>query len=1595
MSAVFGLPPQSDLVASSRRAPIGRVPTMPSGAAKDRTGDTALHVSKLAKSASGRMSSSDNRIVGKDGATKMAALPTAAHSADRLPRPTSKAPLPATLPSDAPGLHARRHHERPPPAMRTPSLVSGSSVSTYDSPMSSTLRRMPSSSIDRYVARRRADNTIARMDESNIITAGDEDLDLNDSIFGVVPPSTNHYTKRHMSRDGFELDMTSILGDGKLRARRHFTPPHDVPSSTPSTRFDSSPFSYAPTPSSTSSYSPATHAAPTVHLPTRKPSDIRPTVMVRRKGNPSGETNPAQSISSPMVQYQQTVPARKPVPAARQTASTATATRAAQSSREPQPAHDRRAGPGKQSSPRQAPPELAHLNTAVPIGVNKPLPPIRPSRTGTPSLTSLRSPSPVIVSDLPHLYTTYHKRTPSQETPVSAASPSLKSRFGFSSRSSSRQESPRVDSAISPPPSARKFSRTPVTGCTPSTIDRADRTDSPAIGPPPSPQKTPRFGFLTRKPKVVTPAPIAQPKREARKGPVAGTGHEGYARFGIRGRTASNNSIVALQLPSLERIPSSAVMPTVSRTSSQGSTASTSGLDDFLQSRLTPVILRGRGSESTVGEGHTLKGSEAASFMESSSSADSFSTLQLLPSAMDDGLNESFEARELHDAHVPANIGSDIVSIRQIGLGLHQSNSHETMVKRSIQPPTSHMARASGGADGHPQLGRSSEAIQDLGRLARPTIRAEAAIEGREGLYLRRPQSPTPAKPARKWNFFQRTQATSQTNGKEPVHSNGEHGSNAFRDAADQNIAHYAMLEPVDPIGLIDIAGIMRDNRSSGASSVSAPAPPKLVPYDGRHSDLLPPPQHTESGKDFESKARPTPSRIDTDHSLPESPELLRARFGPSRQTANIVDIPKTPVIQEGNKTSPSAISKPATLPLLVTPEMRQESFPVPDQPAKQESPRQPRLSPVGRIPAVISRRDRDRKLPDNSFSRPFVRAQPHPSVKPPGALYNQIRELASPIDSNSQPVSSTSARSEPSSLEQHSYLGAKPASPSTDRTSIDMQAPTHFMAFASRKNSENTHSSSSGTASWMANLEIRARQEEDLWAEYNDLLDDMMPLKTPLSAGSSFGVPFQYADALFDPTASALPTPLAHSLPPSSSLPPPPKSMTDSSVLSVPQQMARLKARDQSPSTPQTLSDVVDYYGDHSVSPATALTRGSSTPLQPLSTTARPTRMSMPTARLSTSSSRYSRASSHVRSASLPEAPVRASYASLTPSARFSRENTLLDIAEDVVDEQAVAANLRFGALMTAKWLSFDRVLFSPAHNEMRLTDDPRILILDGLGSDWSYYVALTYPSATVYNLGPVAPARTAWPGVNQEPPGNHRQIPHTGISASFPFPKGFFTAVVFRFPSAATDQAYHTCIFECKRVLRQGGYLEVMVLDLDLVNMGNKARRVVRGLKTRMQACDSDVSLRNASDSLVHLIEKRGFEEVQRCVVGVPTAGPIARSQDVSSVGSNHSGPRSKQEDATGSVLTFADLLDDPSGKSAQSGTSIGGSEMMTKMVAKIGRWWYSKCYERSLPSTDTSIWDDRTLLRECEKQGTSFRLLICHAQKPLQARRRTKSA
>jgi hypothetical protein len=1059
---------------------------------------------------------------------------------------------------------------------------------------------------------------------------------------------------------------------------------------------------------------------------------------------------------------------------------------------------------------------------------------------------------------------------------------------------------------------------------------------------------------MSRKSKQSSEKTTEKPKRDAIKGPVAGTGHEKYGRFAFRGR--SNGSSNSFSRSSSASSSASGVMKSGPGRKSSTTSDDSFEMDEFLRDRLSPVVLRG-GNGIRFGT-RTEIWAEKGQDSSSSQSLENIPRPQLLPSAM---------ARD-HDEH----------------------STH-------------------GSPDRGEHMSGKQAAVQGQHAPDNASQSAESQ-EGKEGLWLRplKQERPVP-KLKHKWNFFQRAQSSQSSGGLfSPAtgRSENEHSpANEFQDAL-----HLGILDAVEPVDLAEVERIIQEHdKSDAAGSNMSERLSRAISSDGsgsnnRWSSLA---KVTSRGSDT-SDARTVSPSVMANQILTESPELFKARTAVSQQPRQVIRTTPNPLDE---KFAPSMYS-PEVLQTMATPELMFETNDTPETPLSVEPPRQPRLSPVGRIPTVVSKRDRDRRLPDNSFSRPFATTQPRPTARPPGSLYNQIRDLASPTDCGSQPVSSTSGRSDSISLANRSSLNADQPSASTGRSSIEFYAGNDFIIFAPRKNSH-VSQSSSGSSNWVPSVPARA-PEEDIWSEYNDLMDD---LKTPISAGSSHGVPFQYANMLHDKRSPTMPAPLrverSASLKTkavSSSVPTvhnggrwiAPNEGGDAYSLRPVSPMAsedhepaaasdgRFLSQPVSPLTPDTLAHFVGTYGDRSTYSSDVQNRLS----------VPQARSSMISARGSTSSCYSVPSARHSRSASVPEVNFRQSQTSIAPSARPNRDTQLLDIPEHDNHKKFTTSDLRFGALMTSKWLTFGRVLFSPAHHEVRLAEESRILVIDGLGDDWSHYVATSYPNATVYNLGISTSNNSGSSGWG--PLKNYRHFNHPSLSTPLPFPRGFFAAVVFRFPMAATEYEYQACILESKRVLRPGGHLEVVALDIDMMNMGTRGRRALRGLKTRIQQGDQDAHLGNLSDTLVRMIGRRGFEEVQRCVVGVPAAGRIPRSEDVNRSSScsststggiphkinNISAAQRRDED-----VSFANLLQ----KNRQSQIVEPGAandEGITKMVARVGRWWYSTCYEQPLLETDKSVWQERGLLRECEKQGTSFRLLICCAQKPLQARRRTKS-
>ncbi|EGX88014.1 hypothetical protein CCM_09150 [Cordyceps militaris CM01] len=308
---------------------------------------------------------------------------------------------------------------------------------------------------------------------------------------------------------------------------------------------------------------------------------------------------------------------------------------------------------------------------------------------------------------------------------------------------------------------------------------------------------------------------------------------------------------------------------------------------------------------------------------------------------------------------------------------------------------------------------------------------------------------------------------------------------------------------------------------------------------------------------------------------------------------------------------------------------------------------------------------------------------------------------------------------------------------------------------------------------------------------------------------------------------------------------------------------------------------------------------------------------------------------------------------------------------------------NLRVGSMTVSKWLTFGHVLFSDIRHEL-IADksDPSspasrhsILVIDGLGNDdWSFYVAETYPKTNFYNLSPRAPLGENTKKTDSNAllsPPNHHQVQYIDHLGKFPFAPQSFDSVVYRFPVAAPESHYRNIIAESRRVLKSGGYLELAILDLDLNNMGNRGRRTMRHLKEMIHEQSPGTSLASAADILVKLLGRGGFSSIRAAKVGVPVASSIVQPR---SSGGGSSGKKPAQAPAS-----LSDMM-------KENGPAADAN--ITKMVTRVGRWWYTRCYENAAGGARDgrkSIWDDKALLNECQELGTSLKLTVCCARAP----------
>lgn len=1310
---------------------------------------------------------------------------------------------------------------------------------------------------------------------------------------------------------------------------------HSNFSGSPSTRYSESPgpgpYSRDTTPTSMSSVSPGLVAPMRLPLSRSKqssPADARPPLSHRRVGSASHEvrdvsadrqglaavresSNSSSSTSTVRAAAAQVLPPRQSLE--RYTKNRQVEEVPSHSAREPARSTSTAPASLKPGNVARSTQRTSEANTT------KSPPPVRPSREGTMDIQSqMGLPLPVVHSNL------------------STASLSERRRSGQNSvsRTNTPQQAdqapqppaPRVGREPTPAPRATTTAPEPQTK---QTSRGALRTPSPSVA---SSLKS-RFNLFGRRNKTAPGAPTEKQDRPPRKGPAAGTGHEGYGRLGQVRRRSSNLT------GALRAIPGTM--------SSQESLANNQPSDPFLAERMSPVVIAGGeiihnrnfSSDFSRTDSNQSMALPRPSFAGSRNDSEASLASQedrntLWPSALP---REETPRASMRHRRLPSDSSDSDVLTMKSTIAFRRSIQRLDKVNqahmRLPKPITVRPGITTPSINSHDTTLMSDDSTFS----SRPPLavgRNDAEIKAAKKL-TKRPKSP------RKWNIFGRSDGKTASKKKQQEEAQV---SATVKVVQKQPMAFYTMIDnpEQEEEAFADVEDVLREAQDSRPPSPKAPIP---------------------SG----SERRTSISRNQSQESVTAASKAM-----PSTK----MQTPKTiPVVNSSRNLRNTAAQTPRA------------RVPPPRAPSKPPSVRPSRLPQVGRIPKVNTRTDPvDPPLPSPmSFSRPFNRSSSH--LPSPTTMEAPADEF---VAKGPSPPRSSSVAEERTQEMPEEAIRKEDRRQSVGGSGEVQPAESHpqkeFMVFPPRKDSGGTSTTGSSCSAGLSYSEATAvipdpnapLAEDEVWDEYNDLLDDDAPKRHP-SATSSLGKPFHlevWGRRLGPQTAGqVLETPIV------------PGNMAANMD-------AHLDAAESECETEFEVEEQVD------AEPA-------------------PTTSSIYSSDLTAKINEVLEAAGAPKTGSFSLSEFVGGYgsggdasqsqshrvsAASSQTARLLRDSQASSSSQGSDDNSAVAqVNLRVGSMSVSKWLTFGHVLFSPVRDELvpvvGSLKRHSILVIDGLGNDdWSFYAAETYPAATFFNLSPRAPLPTEQSSHSSFPlsPPNHHQIQYKSNAEKLPFGPQSFTCVVYRFPTAAPESHYRNVINEARRVLKPGGYIELSILDMDMNNMGNHARRAVRRLKERIHIRSPDISLASSSDLLLRLLGRKGFTDIKTCRVGVPLASTLATSStpagaagssESSSASSSRTGTTSGRSSTAAAASRRRARRETRSVSEMMSAEGPAADESITRMVAKVGRWWYERCYESAAREGGGSkgMWADQALLAECEEWRTNLKLMVCHARIP----------
>ena len=122
---------------------------------------------------------------------------------------------------------------------------------------------------------------------------------------------------------------------------------------------------------------------------------------------------------------------------------------------------------------------------------------------------------------------------------------------------------------------------------------------------------------------------------------------------------------------------------------------------------------------------------------------------------------------------------------------------------------------------------------------------------------------------------------------------------------------------------------------------------------------------------------------------------------------------------------------------------------------------------------------------------------------------------------------------------------------------------------------------------------------------------------------------------------------------------------------------------------------------------------------------------------------------------------------------------------------------------------------------------DRARILDLGGQAAcDWAWHCAYEYPNTKVYTITTKALRQLS--NSNIRGPRNHRQVAVSRL-VKLPFKDNQFDLIsareiytILREKAPNGEDEWESCLRECMRILKPGGYLEFTIMDSDIMNAG-----------------------------------------------------------------------------------------------------------------------------------------------------------------------------